>query len=96
MEKKEILKRLQFFKEKNQQRYSIQKIGIFGSASKEKMTEKSDIDVVVELGYPDLFYLIGIKQDLEEIFHKPVDIIHYRENMNEFLKGRIKKEAIYV
>ena len=96
MKKDEILKKLQSFKEKNQEKYSILKIGIFGSASQEKMNEKSDIDVVVELGYPDLFYLIGIKQDLEEIFHKTVDIIHYREKMNGFLKGRIEKEAIYI
>ncbi len=57
---------------------------------------QSDIDVVVELRKPDLFYLIGIKQDLEEKFHRPVDIVRYRDKMNTFLKGRIDKEAVYV
>ena len=60
------------------------------------MNEESDIDVVVELGKPDLFYLIGIKQDLEEKFRRPVDIVRYRDTMNGFLKKRIDKEAVYV
>ncbi len=60
------------------------------------MNELSDIDVVVELGKQDLFNIIGIKQDLEEQFSKPVDVISYREKMNQFLKKRIDKEAVYV
>ncbi len=38
----------------------------FGSAVRDDMTAESDIDIVVELGKTDLFYLIGIKQELEE------------------------------
>jgi predicted nucleotidyltransferase len=40
--------------------------------------------------------LIGIKQELEEQLHCPVDIIRYREKMNSFLKRRIDHEALYV
>jgi len=40
--------------------------------------------------------LIGIKQDLEEQLNCPVDIVRYRDRMNEFLKKRIDKEAVYV
>jgi len=60
------------------------------------MEELSDIDIVVELNKPDLFYLVDIKQDLEEKFHRPVDIVRYRDRMNAFLKKRIDKEAVYV
>jgi Nucleotidyltransferase domain. len=60
------------------------------------MNEASDIDVVVELERPDLFNLIGIKQDLEEQFGRSVDIVRYREKMNDFLKRRIDQEAVYV
>jgi len=41
-------------------------------------------------------YRIGIKQDLEEKFHRSVDIVRYRDRMNAFLKKRIDKEAVYV
>ncbi len=60
------------------------------------MTAQSDVDIVVQLENQDLFNLIGIKQDLEEQLHRPIDIVSYREKMNKFLKQRIDKEAVYV
>ncbi len=96
MEINEIMQTLRSFVEMNRDRYEIIRIGVFGSAARGSMNEQSDIDVVVEIGKPDLFYLIGIKQDLEEKFHIPVDIVRYRDKMNAFLKNRIDNEAIYV
>ncbi len=96
MEINAIMQTLRSFVEMNKDRYEIIRIGVFGSAARGSMNEQSDIDVVVELGKPDLFYLVGIKQDLEEKFHIPVDIVRYRDRMNAFLKKRIDKEAIYV
>ncbi|MEA1968602.1 MAG: nucleotidyltransferase domain-containing protein [Thermodesulfobacteriota bacterium] len=92
----EILSYLHRFKGKNKEQYNILKIGVFGSAARDEMNEKSDIDIVVELGITDLFHLIGIKQELEEQLHRKVDIIRYRNGMNAFLKKRIDKEAVYV
>lgn len=96
MKRNEIIRTLRGFVEMNRDRYEIIRIGVFGSAARDNMDEQSDIDVVVELGKPDLFYLVGIKQDLEEKFHRPVDIVRYRDRMNTFLKKRIDKEAVYV
>ena len=96
MSRDEILLALRRFKEVNQHKYNIRRIGLFGSAAQENMTDRSDLDVVVELETQDLFDLIGIKLDLEEQLNRQVDIISYREKMNEFLKRRINKEAVYV
>ncbi|MBW1649641.1 MAG: nucleotidyltransferase domain-containing protein [Deltaproteobacteria bacterium] len=96
MTKNEILNTLEKYKEKNKNKYQIQRIGIFGSAAKGQMNKKSDIDIVVKLAKQDLFNLVGIKQELEEALYYPIDIVSYRTNMNQFLKGRIDKEAIYV
>lgn len=96
MKRNEIIRTLRGFVEINRDRYEIIRIGIFGSAARDNMDEQSDIDIIVELGKPDLFYLVGIKQDLEEKFHRPVDIVRYRDRMNAFLKKRIDKEAVYV
>jgi len=95
MTKNEIILALRRYKEKNQNKYRIIRIGIFGSAARETMKEQSDIDVVVELEKQDLFNIIGIKQDLEEQLQQAVDIVSYRKNMNEFLKQRIDNEAAY-
>jgi uncharacterized protein len=96
MKRDDIILSLRRFKEINQQKYNIIRIGLFGSAARESMSEQSDIDVVVELETQDLFDLIGIKLDLEEQLNQEVDIVSYRKKMNEFLKCRIDKEAVYV
>ena len=71
-------------------------MGVFGSTARDQTDEQSDVDVVVELAHPDMFALIGIKQELEAMLDRPVDVVRYRENMNAFLKQRIRQEAIYV
>jgi len=96
MNRDHVIEELKRFKEKNKGRYSILKIGIFGSRVRDTVRPDSDLDVVVLLEKQDLFNLIGIKQDLEEQFKTPVDIISYREKMNTFLKRRIDAEAVYV
>ena len=95
MKRADIIKILRQCLEEKQKKQSIRTIGIFGSAAQDSYREQSDIDVVVELENPDLFNLIGIKQDLEERFRCPVDIVRYREKMNRFLKRRIDQEAVY-
>lgn len=75
--------------------YGVTKIGVFGSAARDELRPNSDIDVVVEMREPDLFYLVHIKESLEKDFNRPVDIIRYRNNMNHFLKARIDREAHY-
>jgi len=96
MKRDDIIVSLRRIKETNQHKYNIIRIGLFGSAARESMSEQSDIDVVVELETQDLFDLIGIKLDLEEQLSQEVDIVSYREKMNEFLKHRIDNEAVYV
>lgn len=76
--------------------YPIARLGVFGSAARDRLSGASDVDIVVELDEPDLFMLIGIKQDLEELLQCPVDIVRYRHQMNPELKRRIEAEAMYV
>ncbi len=89
----EILQRL---KGELTERYGITSLGIFGSVAREEETETSDVDVVVTMREPNLFVLVHVKEELEEALHEHVDIVHYRERMNAFLKRRIDQEAIYV
>lgn len=96
MNREEVLLQLRRFREQHHARYHIVRIGIFGSVARGEMTEDSDLDVVVDLSRPDFFALAGIQQSLEEQLHRPVDIVRYRQNMNQYLKRRIDKEAVYV
>lgn len=84
------------FKAENLDRYGIKKLGIFGSMALDSTGPANDVDIVVELKKPDMFCLIGIKQDLEALLNMPVDIVRYRKSMNKFLKKRIDTDAVYV
>lgn len=94
--KDEILLCLRQYKGNKGKQYAIRRMGLFGSAASDQMNEKSDIDIVVELEKADLFYLVGIKQELEEQLNRKVDIIRYSAGMNGFLKKRIDRDAVYV
>lgn len=75
--------------------YGITKIGIFGSVARNEQTEDSDVDVCVEMKKPDLFTTVHIKEELQELFGKPVDIVRLRKNMNPMLLKQIKRDGIY-
>jgi uncharacterized protein len=91
-----VLQELQKLKPDLEKRYGVTKIGIFGSFARNEIREGSDVDVVVEMNEPDLFYMVHIKEALEQRFRMPVDVIRYRAMMNKYLKARIDREAIYV
>jgi predicted nucleotidyltransferase len=95
MSRQEILDLITQFRQERQDEFGIVRIGIFGSTARDTFSSDSDVDVVVELYEPDLFKLVGIKQELETLLERPVDIVRYREHMNRFLKERIEEEALY-
>jgi predicted nucleotidyltransferase len=92
----ETLEILRRFKEGLSERYGITALGIFGSVARGEQCVTSDVDVVVKMRDPNLFVLVHVKEELEEVLHEQVDIVHYRERMNAFLKRRIDQEAVYV
>jgi len=95
MQKTELMTMLNRYKQMHQSQYGIKRLGLFGSSARGTSTDHSDIDIVVELEKQDLYFIIGIKQDLEEQLGSKVDIISYRNRMNPFLKQRIDREAVY-
>jgi predicted nucleotidyltransferase len=95
MNKEKLLDILRKYKNERANYYGIIKIGIFGSTARGDAHEESDVDIVLRIREPDLFMLVGIKEELEERLHRPVDIVTYRDNMNLFLKKRIDEEAVY-
>lgn len=76
--------------------YGIKRIGIFGSTARDEQTDDSDIDICVEMEKPDLFYMVHIKDDLQTLFEKSVDIVRLRKNMNPMLLKQIEKDGVYV
>jgi predicted nucleotidyltransferase len=96
MKREDIINFISAHKAKFQQEFGVKRIGLFGSYARGDVRDESDIDIVVEIEKPDLFYLIGIKQAIEEALGSKVDIIRLREKMNQTLRSRIERDVIYV
>ena len=96
MNKTDILYKLRIFKQENAGKYGILELGLFGSYSRGEANEESDIDIVINTTEPDIFKLVHIREELENILSKGVDIIRKRKNMNPYLKKRIENETVYV
>jgi predicted nucleotidyltransferase len=92
----DLLARLKAFKESRQAEYCLSSLGVFGSFARGQAQEESDVDIVFETSEPNLFRTSRMKQELEELFARRVDVVRLRERMNPRLKRRILQEARYV
>jgi len=70
----------------------VAKAALFGSYVRGDNTTNSDVDILVDLPRgKTLFDLVGLKQDLEEVLKKKVDIVEY-EGLHPLLKNSILKD----
>lgn len=94
--KNEIITVLRHFKQESACKYGIESLGILGSFARNQQDETSDLDVFVTLQDPDYFTLEKIKEELEQLFHFNIDIVHLRDSLRNSFKQNILKDAIYI
>jgi hypothetical protein len=92
----EILDLLKNYKNSNFDKYGILELGLFGSVARNQASLDSDVDVCIKTKTPDMFALVHIKEELQKLLSRTIDIVRIRDKMNPYLKKRIDKEAIYV
>ena len=74
----------------------VTKSAIFGSYVRREETDKSDIDILVELPRgKSLLDLIGLEMELKKALGKKVDLITYN-SINPLLKDYIQKDQIQI
>lgn len=76
-------------------RYKVRRIGVFGSWAKGNAKPKSDIDVLVELSEPIGLELVGLKDYLEKVLGKEVDLVTVKA-LRESMRDSILAEVVYV
>ena len=96
MNKADLLELLKIFKIEQGEKFGLISLGLFGSFAKGEETESSDIDLVVEIAKPDMFLIVHMKDELEHLLHRSVDIVRYRKRMNRYLKKHIDNDTVYV
>ena len=92
----DVLAYLRKSKKDFQQKYFVDKVGVFGSIARDEAIDESDIDIVVTMKKPNLLYLSSIREEIKEHFQANVDIVALWDKMNPRLYQRISKESIYV
>jgi predicted nucleotidyltransferase len=75
-------------------RHGARNVRVFGSRARGEAGESSDLDLLVTLGEGrSLLDLIGFKQDLEDLVHRPVDVVT-EQALSPYLRERVLSEAI--
>ena len=81
-------------------RYSIMEISVFGSSIRSDMKPESDVDLLISFSPSadvSLFDLMDLESELEQIFHRPVDVVEPQALTNPVRRQRIlsSKELLY-
>ena len=96
--KQEILDFLQSNKSYIQQHFSLTRVGLFGSFARDEQTDKSDVDILIEIekntkNIHDL--KISLSEYLSEAFGRNVDLAR-EKYLKPYAKDEILKDTIYV
>ncbi len=84
------------------QRYQLQRFGLYscreacgyGSTARNEATATSDVDVWVELDLLTPYATFHLKQELEALLQRPVELVRLRDRMNPALRQAILREGI--
>lgn len=77
------------------QRWDISELALFGSTVREDFRPDSDVDVLVRFhpsAHPTLFDLVRMKDELQQVFGRPVDLVSRRAI--ESSRNYLRREAI--
>ncbi len=97
MTQDEILKSLSDVKPYLQEKYGVQKIGLFGSYARNEATAQSDIDIYVELKENTFRKLAGLWVYLDELYNGiKVDVYNNHRHTKGAIAKYIQEETIYI
>ena len=89
-----ILHVLRQHKPELQRKYPIGKLGVFGSYARGEATEKSDIDIAVEITGPMGLDFVTMADEIEELFGIKTDVVPLRAIKPKYLVY-VQKDIVY-
>jgi predicted nucleotidyltransferase len=77
---------------------SLARLDIVGSATRDDFTETSDVDVLVDFGTDERLFIryFDLKERLENLFDRPVDVIEERAVKNPYFRRMLEKNRIRI
>ena len=76
------------------ERFTVKRIGVFGSFARGNKRAESDVDIIVEFAEPTFDHYMDLKFRLEEVLQRPVDLV-IADTVKPRLKSIIEREVIY-
>lgn len=75
------------------ERHSVRRLELFGSAVRNDFGRASDLDFLIEFnGVPGLEDYFGLKDDLEALFGRPVDLVMPGAVKNPYIRAAIDRD----
>jgi predicted nucleotidyltransferase len=75
-------------------RLGVRRLGLFGSTARGEATDASDLDFLVEFDQKTFDAYMGVKEFLEELFQRRVDLV-IADAVKPQLRDRILQETVY-
>lgn len=76
------------------ERFTVSRIGVFGSFARGDQGPGSDVDILVELAEPTFDHYMDLKFRLEELLDRSVDLV-MADTLKPRLKPIIEQEVVY-
>ena len=75
--------------------FGVRSMQIFGSMARGEEHDGSDVDIFVNMP-PKAFKLVGLKQFLQELLGRAVDVVRYHSHLDPFLTNEINRDGITI
>ncbi len=90
-----IIEKLKKHKPELQKKYPVSRLGVFGSYARREATEKSDIDIAVEINGTMGLSFVAMAEEIENLFGIKTDVIALRSIKPHYLQY-VEKDIVYV
>lgn len=75
--------------------FGVKSMRIFGSVARDEESDDSDVDIFVDMP-PKALKLVELKQYLQEILGRAVDIVRSHPRLDSFLTDEINRDGITI
>lgn len=76
-------------------RYGVKSLALFGSASRNRLRKRSDVDILVQFNKPTWANYIGLKFYLEDLLGRDVDLVTPK-GLKPAVRSFVEKDLLYV
>jgi predicted nucleotidyltransferase len=94
MAKNTVLNSIRIHKKELKEKFTVRRIGVFGSLAREDADRESDVDILVEFDQPTFDHYMDLKFFLEQLLNAEVDLV-MADTVKPRLRPYISQEVIY-